>query len=363
MNRKRTLRSFIILAILVGVMCMGICGDVLATENEVAYKINKMQGKIQMLPGEYRMVTTKYEPNATYVSSNEKIAAVSASGQVLARKPGTVKITQINGDEKNVYTVKVNGMVDIIVFAGQSNMVGAGGSYKLAPVPEYGTAYEFDISTNTRKCMLLQEPFGEGTDRVTEMDEREVISTRGTLASAFCINYYKKTKTPVVGLACFWGGSSTNTWLNRGLVKTTQNNIKLAKKYLKKQKVKIRHIYMVWLQGESDAAQGLSADTYISRMNRIYKKVQSVGVEKVFVITIGRDINHPNRHDTIISAQKKLCKTSKAFIMASQTAPKMYESRYLYYSDSLHLNQYALNKLGYEAGKVAGRYAGKDSKK
>lgn len=334
-----------------------------APEEEIVYTVKKASEKVLMMPGETRMIKTSISPTATYTSSNTKVVAVSGAGQVQAKKPGTAKITEIDGTVKTIYTVKVHETVDIIVFAGQSNMAGAGGNYKLAPVPAYGTAYEFDVSTNTKKCMLLKEPFGEGVNRVNDLENKNVISTRGTIASAFSINYYKKTKTPVVGLACFWGGSSTNTWLNRGLVKTTQKNIKSAKKYLKKKNVEVRHIYMVWFQGESDAEQGLSASKYISRMNKIYKKVKSVGVEKVFVITIGEDTGHPDRNDTIISAQKKLCRKYNAFIMASQTAPKLYESRSSYYSDTVHFNQYALNKIGYEAGKVAGNYAKKHSKK
>lgn len=351
--------------ILVAGLLLSGAGDVYATETqgEITYTVNKVSEKIRMLPGEMRIIATSISPTATYVSSDTKVVAVSNNGQLQAKKPGTAKITEIDGTVKTIYTVKVSETVDIIVFAGQSNMAGAGGYYKLAPVPEYGTAYEFDVSTNTKKCMVLKEPFGEGVNRVNGLDDKDVVSTRGTIASAFCVNYYKKTKTPVVGLACFWGGSSTNTWLNRGLVKTTQKNIKLAKKYLEKKDVEVGHIYMVWFQGESDAAQGLSASKYISRMNKIYKKVKSVGVEKVFVITIGKDTGHPDRNDTIIAAQKKLCKKNKAFIMASQTAPKLYDSRSSYYTDTVHFNQYGLNKIGYEAGKVAGNYAKKHTKK
>lgn len=334
-----------------------------STESKIKYTTKKVKEKIVMLPGETRMISAAISPTATYSSSNTKIVTITNSGMIKAKKAGTAKITQIDGTVKTIYTVKINNTVDLIVFAGQSNMVGAGGSYRLAPTPEYGTAYEFDVATNTKKFLAMREPFGEGTARSYELQGKDNYSVRGTLASAFCINYYKQTKTPVVGIPCFWGGSSTKTWLNGGLVKATQKNVKLAKKQLKKNKINVRHIYMVWYQGETDAAEGVSASKYISNMQKIFRKMKTVGVEKMFVITIGKDTNHPDMNNTIISAQKKMCSKYNAFIMASKTAPKLYESRNSYYSDCIHLNQYGLNKIGYEAGKVAGNYAKKHSKK
>jgi uncharacterized protein with GYD domain len=296
------------------------------------------------------------------VSSNPAVVLVSNSGQLIAQKAGTVKITETSGTQKKIYTVKVNNTIDLIVFAGQSNMCGSGGNYNQAPTAAYGTAYEFDLDTNTKKCILLKEPFGEGQNRSTGLDDTNVYSSKGTLVSAFCINYYKQTKTPVVGIAASWGGTSTNTWLNRGLVKETQKKIRTAKKQLKKQGIKIRHIYMVWYQGESDAAQGKSEKEYISAMKKIQSAMKRVGVEKTFVIEIGHDTNHPDLNWTIMGAQKTLCKKYADFILVSKKAPTFYNNYTANYSDCIHLNQNSLNKIGYEAGTNAGKYAKKHSK-
>lgn len=90
----------------------------------------------------------------------------------------------------------------------------------------------------------MKEPFGEGTNRINGLEDSGTYSTKGSLVSAFCINYYKQTKIPVVGVSASWGGTSTNTWLNRGLVKETQRRVRLAKKYMKRRV--LRSAILIW---------------------------------------------------------------------------------------------------------------------
>lgn len=330
-------------------------------QETVEYTIVKEKEKIKMISGEMRMVTMVIPGDSTFESSNTKVIVVANNGQMKAKKAGTAKVTHTTGTTKTIYTVKVSDEVDLIVFAGQSNMCGSGGNASQAPTPAMGTAYEFDITTDSNRTILMKEPFGEGTNRANGLESTGRYSTNGTLVSAFCINYYKQTKVPVVGVSCAWGGTSTNTWLNRGLVTKTQKNLKLAKKQLKKNKIKIRHIYMVWYQGESDAMQGVSESTYISRMKKIYKKMKSVGVERVFVIRIGHNLAMPNANYSIMKAQDKLCAKNKNFVLVSKKASKYVDQSH--YADTIHLNQKSLNTVGYEAGKAAGKYVKKNTKK
>ena len=123
-------------------------------DTQIEYTVTKVPGKINMLAGETRYVSTSIPYTATFESSDPKIAAVANSGLVEGtEKKGTVKITQTDGTTKKVYTVKVNDTVDLIIFAGQSNMCGSGGNSGAAPKPDTGTAYEFDISTNTKNVL------------------------------------------------------------------------------------------------------------------------------------------------------------------------------------------------------------------
>lgn len=338
-------------------------GDVPAEDTQETITVVREKEKIRMLPGEYRYVKASIASDAIVESSDTRILQVANSGLMRARKAGEAKVTVTEGTTQTIVTVVVTDEVDLIIFAGQSNMCGSGGNKDSAPQPSVGTAYEFDVATGSKSCIIMKEPFGQGTNRRQGLDDDKIYSTSGTLVSSFCISYYKQTKTPVVGVPASWGGSSTNTWLKRGLVKETKRRVNLAKKSLKKNKIKIRHIYMVWYQGESDVMQGCSEAKYIKNMKAIYQKMKTVGVEQMMIIQIGRDRSAPDSGYTIMGAQSKLCKTDKHFTMVSTLPKILYDESGYYYSDVIHINQNGLNKIGTQAGKKAGQYAKKHKKK
>lgn len=329
------------------------------------YTITKEKQVRHIMPGEDNYVANIIPDDAVITSSNTKVLQVANSGLMHARKPGKATVTMVSEEKRTKYIVNVDviSQVDLIIFAGQSNMCGSGGNKALAPTPADGTAYEFDVATGSKKCLTMREPFGQGTNRQKGFDDNKVYSVSGTLVSAFSIAYYNQTKTPVVGVPAAWGGSSTNTWLNRGLVKETQRRTKMAKAYLKKHNIKIRHIYMVWYQGESDAQQGYEPQKHISNMKKIYNKMKTVGVEQIMIIQIGRDANNPEVGYPIMQAQAKLCKTDKHFTFVSGKAKTFLDDYWGYYSDVIHINQKGLNIIGKEAGTNAGKYAKKHSRK
>ncbi len=329
----------------------------------IEYKVVKVKDKIPLLAGETRYVSTSVPYDAELETSNPKVVLVANSGLILGKKAGTATVTMTSGDTKTIYTIVVKDTVDLIIFAGQSNMCGSGGNKAQAPMAKLGTAYEFDVLAKQPKCLIMKEPFGEGANRSQGLDDHKIYSASGTLVSAFCINYYKQTKTPVVGIPAAWGGSSTNTWLKRGLLDTTVSRIKKTKSYLKKNKVNIRHIYVVWYQGESDAMQGFGQKRHIQSMKQIYKKLKKVGVEQVMVIQIGHYMRDTLLNLDIMEAQVKLCKKDSHFTLVSKKAKSLYDSSGVNYSDSIHINQNGLNKIGYDAGTNAGKYAKKHSKK
>lgn len=331
----------------------------------IRYKVTKDKQIRYILPGEENVVKSVIPRDAVVTSSNDKVIQVANNGRMKARKPGKAKITMTSDEEKTKYivTVEVISQVDLIIFAGQSNMCGSGGNKMQAPTPKAGTAYEFDVATNSKKCLSMREPFGQGTNRRRGLDDHRQYSVSGTLVSAFSIAYFKQTKMPVVGVPAAWGGSSTNTWLNRGLVSETQKRVKQAKQYLKKKNIKIRHIYMVWYQGESDAQQGYAPETHMKNMKKIYKRMKTVGVEQIMIIQIGRDANRPDVGYPIMQAQTNLCKQDKHFTFVSGKAKTFLDNFWGYYSDSIHINQRGLNIIGTEAGTNAGKYAKKHSKK
>ena len=100
-----------------------------------------------------------------------------------------------------VETPKVT--VDLIVFAGQSNMSGNGGNAALAPVVPAGAGYEYRPATAPNTLFPLVEPFGR-YERGYISDAAEY--QKGTLVSAFVSTYYSKTGVPVVAVPATHGG-------------------------------------------------------------------------------------------------------------------------------------------------------------
>ncbi len=312
---------------------------------------------LHMLPGEERLLSISSEYGTVYSSTDPDMVFINGYGQMTAKKPGTCYVSKKEFSRTTVSKVVVGDTVDLVVFAGQSNMAGAGGNYQQAPLPETGTAYEFNCADSDKKKLIaMREPFGNGTNRAYILNGRYV-SGNGTLTSAFAIQYYKKAKVPIVGVPAAWGGTSTNSWLKNTMLKTTISRLKKAKKYLKKNKIKIRHIYVVWYQGESDGQAGYSGETFTKNMKKIWKQFKSAGAEKLFMIKIAQQVNKMGIMNPIQEAQTKLCKKEKDFLMATTVASSMHQDVGKWYFDVIHINQKGLNVIGNKAGKYAGTYA------
>jgi len=187
------------------------------------------------------------------------------------------------------------------------------------------------------------------------------LQKQGTLLPSFANQYYKKTKTPVVIIQTAVGGSSSQEWIKGELLGKATSDVKKCKNYLKKYKVKVRNIYMLWFQGETDAKNGVAKSAYMSNMKKIFKKMKRVGTKKCMVIQVGQYLNGKYPADLIISAQKTLCKKDKNFEMVS-TVTSSLSGKAKWYSDNVHFNQSALNKIGSQAGKNAAKIAKKAKK-
>ncbi|MBR6316639.1 MAG: hypothetical protein IKR58_06520 [Lachnospiraceae bacterium] len=350
-------------------VCMLLCAGVMSRQaladttdqnsGPLVLSTEKVKEKIYLIPGEIRLLSVTASYGAVYESSDPNIVTINGMGQMTGIKEGKTTVSKIEGGVKLIYTVQVRGTVDLIVFAGQSNMAGAGGNYSQAPTPASGTAYEYScIAGDQRKILPVREPFGNGTNKAYLLNGHYV-SGNGTLTSAFCIEYYKKTKVPIVAVAASWGGTSTQSWLKNGMLKQTNERLKKAKKFLKKNGIKIRHIYVIWYQGESDGQNHYSGATFISNMKKIQKSFKKNGVEKVFMIKIAQQVNKLGLMNEIQDAQEKLCKTDKNFIMATRLPATMDQNVDTWYYDVIHINQMGLNKIGKAAGATAGKYAKK----
>lgn len=244
---------------------------------------------------------------------------------------------------------------DLILFMGQSNMSGADGNAAEAPELIKGAGYEYRAITQPEELCVLTEPFGEDEHKEGYLDDRGLISRNGSLVTAFVNAYYKETKERVVAVSASRGSAQISSF-NNYLLEDAIERLENAKRVMTEQKVNIRHIYMVWLQGETDAYLETPEEAYIGGMQKMLFTLQPYGVEKCFVIQIGNGSSDGVAFDTATmqNIQEKLCENDENFVMVSTSGKDLSEPPYM--EDGIHFTQKALNILGDEAGTNAGKY-------
>ena len=250
------------------------------------------------------------------------------------------------------YTLKE---ADLILFMGQSNMSGAGGNAKEAPELIKGAGYEYRAISQPEELCVLAEPFGENENRKGYLDDRGLIPRNGSLVTSFVNAYYEQTGERVVAVSASRGSariSSFNDYLLEDVIQRLEN----AKRVMNEKKVNIRHIYMVWLQGETDAYLEIRKEEYIGEMQKMLFTLQPYGVEKCFVIQIGNGICDGVAFDCteMQKTQEQLCDTDENFVLVSTLGKSLSEPPYM--EDGIHFTQQALNILGEDAGTNAGKY-------
>lgn len=254
----------------------------------------------------------------------------------------------------NLYQKSFQTM-DVILFMGQSNMSGACGDASLAPPLTPGAGYEYRAITDPDGLYELEEPFGVNEHREGALDDREILERKGTLVTSFVNAYYEKTGIPVVAISASRGSSSLNGWLNKGLKEDAADRLASAKESLKKEKVRIRHIYMVWFQGEADANLKLTSEEYQEGVRTLVSYMEEQGVEACFLIQIGQHLGDPGHHDVIRQAQLELCEASEDIILVS-TLPGELTGEGMMDGLGVHFTQEGLNQIGMDAGSRAGEY-------
>lgn len=243
--------------------------------------------------------------------------------------------------------------VDLIIFAGQSNMSGNGGNAALAPVVPAGQGYEYRPVSAPNALFPLVEPFGR--------NERGYISDapqyqNGTLVSAFVTSYYSKTGVPVVAVPATHGGTDSGYWANDATKADLLSRFIKAKTYLEKNNFTVRHKYLIFLQGESDAVKGVSDFDYKNNLTSAFQPLFANGLEQVFIITPGYAIDGLYSYNDVVAAQIDLCNSSDLFSIGSTLLHKLPPNAYL--ADAVHYNQTGLNMVGSNAGANVAAYAG-----
>lgn len=322
-----------------------------------------------LLVGETYYLKINTNRKVLWKSDTPKVVSVTRNGKLIAKRAGKAVITATVGKKSVSCALVVKSTVDVIVFAGQSNMTGNGDA-STAPRLTDGAGYAYHPVTQKKSFTPLEEPFGRGED---DSYFQNADYARGSMVTAFVNSYYRQTRTSVIAVPAASVGTGSVSWVEnryRGVIQRTNAAVKLAKK----QGLTVRHIFIVWMQGENDAFAQMSGEMHRRNVSSFYEKVSSkTHADACMIITIpsyyngsvqrfpslamevdkGFDIGE--QYKVIQDAQKQLCKKKRDFYLISTKASSLGPS-YLR-SDGIHLTQEALNIVGKDAGTNAGKIA------
>lgn len=248
---------------------------------------------------------------------------------------------------------------DLFLFAGQSNMAGRGitsetwreGAPELTP----GAGYEYRAISDPGCLHEAEEPFG-----VNENNPRGIYEPgmkTGSMVTAFINAYYAGTKIPVIGVSASKGGSAIEEWQGKDDYLTDMlMRLERAENYLRENRIRLRHRYMLWCQGETDGDRGTDPETYKAKFINMFDRVRKRGIETCFLIAIG-EYNGEEGFDYsgIRLAQLEIAREVPGVVLVCDDFHLMRERGLM--KDAFHYYQKAYNEVGRAAGLEAGKYA------
>lgn len=253
-----------------------------------------------------------------------------------------------------------NQAIDLIIFAGQSNMAGRGVTSEQwpeeAPKVAEGAGWEFRAVSDPTKLYPIEEPFGLNENKRAGINDAwgPVLSKSGSMVSAFVNAYYAECGVPVIAVSASKGGSGISEWVpGSNYLTDCLGRLADAKNWLETNGYQIRHIFCAWCQGETDGDNGTPAEEYTAYFHKILDEMTASGVEKMFMIRIGQ-CNAPDgegRYQPMIELQDKIAASDDRVIMVSELLAGMRERGLM--KDDFHYFQQGYNEVGTDAGKNA----------
>lgn len=246
--------------------------------------------------------------------------------------------------------------VDVFVFMGQSNMAGRGDREK-SIVCGKGHGYEFRPVSDPGILHDIEEPFGvnENNQGINDGTKKT-----GSLVSAFVESYYQLTGVPIIGISASQGGTSSSQWQpGGGKLEEAENRLSSCLDYLYSlDDLSVRHIEMVWLQGENDAGNQVPYATYKQNLQNIVDGMKEKGVEHCFTIQIGPYMasESQEKHDlyeTFHAYQIRMAGEMEDVDLCSIKLSGVPESMM---HDHNHFYQEAYNIVGMDAGRNVASY-------
>ena len=246
--------------------------------------------------------------------------------------------------------------MDILIFAGQSNMQGSTGEKcELKPLQN---CFEYRFLSESLEPLL--SPVGE---KIGENVFLPSANGNGSLVPYFCRKYCDKKSAVVIHVAK--GDTRLSQWLKSTerfglLIKKIKAGINRTEKTYK-----INNIFFIWLQGESDALNFTETDEYLSDLIRFKNDLKrEIPLTRFAIIRQGyfcayaEWIKEPFKEKlaadrAIMRAFDIAVKTDKDFIMLTKICAKLStDKRYLNAKAfGPHYNNAGMKIIGEKAAK------------
>lgn len=250
--------------------------------------------------------------------------------------------------------------VDLMLFAGQSNMAGRGVTSsqwaEAAPTIIPGAGYEFRAISNPRYLVPIAEPFGVNENTSAGINDGS--AKTGSMVTAFANSYYTHNGgVPIVGVSASKGGSGIDEWQpGQPLYADAVSRLNAAKAWLFAKGFVIRHLFLAWCQGEHEGATASADDDngYITSFETMFAGFKSNGIQKCLLCRIGESNKAGEDYSIVIQKQTELTKTNADVVMVT-TVLAGFKARGLM-KDDYHYYQAAYNEMGRYAGVNAAIY-------
>lgn len=311
---------------------------------------------------------------AVYVSlcgnpwDREAVKNGTVRGSILSDIPIEVEVTEPEKEpvetidpemEKKISSEEAEDMkdmegsrrVDLIVFAGQSNMSGYGGNAEEAPEITEGAGAEFRAVSDPDELYTIAEPFGiyENTEIMNDFYLK-----RGSLVTSFINTWYQETGTPVIAVSASKGGMASTYWASDAVCSEVEGRFKRAKAWLEENDYEVGNQFLVFLQGENDVLENVPEEQYLTDINVFSSHMFTAGIDKFLMIRIGGERGRHDAFKRIADLQTELCRTDPRFVLVSTLLSGVGDDHMV---DAYHYDQAALNLLGEDAARNGAYFA------
>lgn len=246
--------------------------------------------------------------------------------------------------------------MDVLIFCGQSNMQGqTEGLPSVNPIVSNALEYRF----LTDSLVELRHPVGEDITVESELMLAAAYNGCGTLVPSFCEEYVKACGKRVIAIHAAKGATRVSQWLPdteryKCLSEKITAGIRLASKL-----EPVEKIFFVWLQGESDAIEGISFEDYSARLLQLKNALKrDIGIDAFGIIEVGyfaSEISWSDKpldvrlqgDEAIMRAQESIVRQDGDFVLLTDICKQLSRCKEYINSDAEgHYNNKAMELVG-----------------